>query len=120
MRFFQSWSCDCKITGIDSGTGVVTVDSAFTFETGETITAGDYIVAGAYSTTHGQLDELVERYLIAYTTGKILQRDSNIADLQVQQGILQAMEQDILSAYAEVTDDITEIPDIISDDDAWY
>lgn len=109
-----------KYTAINSATGEVTVDPAFTFETGETITAGNFVVAGAYSSTHISLDELVERYLIAYTTLKILQRDSNVTDLAVQQSVLLEMESDILAAYSEVSDDIMEIPDIISDDDSWY
>jgi hypothetical protein len=109
-----------KYTDIDSSTGVVTIDSNFAYQTGETIEAGNYIVAGNYSSTHVQLDDLVERYLIAYTTLKILQRDSNITDLSVQQAVLTEMENDILSAYAEVSDDIMEIPEIISDDDAWF
>lgn len=109
-----------KYTNIDAGTGVVTVDSAFVYESGETISVGDFVVAGNYSSTHLELDELVERYLIAYTTLKILQRDSNVTDLQVQQSILIEMENDILSAYSEVSDDIIEIPDIVSFDDEWY
>jgi len=109
-----------KYTNIDTGTGVVTVDGSFTYDTGETIEAGNYVVAGEYSSTHTELDELVERYLIAYATLKIFQRDSNITDLQVQQEILLSMETDILSAYAEISDDIMEIPEIISDDDSWF
>lgn len=108
-----------KVTDIDASTGTVTVDSSFSYENGETIAVGNYIVAGDYATTHVQLDDLVERYLIAYCTLKILQRDSNIMDLQVQQNILLEMENDILAAYAEISDDITEIPDIISYDDDW-
>jgi hypothetical protein len=108
-----------KYTAINSSTGEVTVDSNFTYQSGETISVGNYVVAGNYSTTHVQLDDLVERYLIAYATLKILQRDSNVTDLATQQNILLAMEQDILAAYADVMDDIYEIPDIISDDDAW-
>lgn len=109
-----------KYTNIDSSTGVVTVDSAFTYQDGETIEAGNYIVAGNYSTTHVQLDDLVERYLIAYATLKILQRDSNVTDLNAQQAILAEMERDILEAYADISDDIMEIPEIISDDDSWF
>lgn len=108
-----------KVTDIDSSTGVVTIDSSFTYESGETIAVGDYVVAGDYSTTHVQLDEMVERYLIAYCTLKILHRDSNIADLTTQQAILIEMENDIVSAYSEISDDIKEIPEIISYDDDW-
>jgi len=66
------------------------------------------------------MDELVERYLISYATFKILQRDSNISDLSVQQNVLLEMENDIVDGYAEMSDDITEIPTIISEDDDWY
>ena len=48
-----------------------------------------------------------------------LQRDSNVSDLQVQQNILLEMERDIIDAYAEISDDIMEIPTIISEDDDW-
>jgi len=109
-----------KYTDIDPSTGIVTVDASFTYEDGETISSGNYIVAGEYSSTHSELDEMVERYLIAYTTFKILQRDSNITDLQVQQSILMEMENEIIASYAEISDDITEIPEIISEDDDWY
>jgi len=108
-----------KITGVDAATGVVTVDAAFAFESGETISVGDYVVAGAYSSTHVLLDEMVERYLIAYCTLKILHRDSNITDLQAQLALVREMENDIVTAYSEISDDIMEIPDIISYDDDW-
>jgi hypothetical protein len=108
-----------KYTAIDSGTGVVTVDSSFTYDTGETISTGNYVVAGPYSTTHVMLDDMVERYLISYCTFKILQRDSNVTDLTTQQNILLEMENEIVQAYAEISDDIMEIPNIVSYDDEW-
>lgn len=108
-----------KATSINASTGVVTIDPSFTYDDGETISSGDIIVAGDYSSTHTQLDEMVERYMIAYATLKILQRDSNITDLQVQQNILLEMETEIIAAYKEITDDIMEIPDIVSEDDSW-
>jgi hypothetical protein len=51
-----------KYTNIDSGTGVVTVDSSFTYDSGETIAAGNYVVAGPYSSTHVMLDDMVENF----------------------------------------------------------
>lgn len=108
-----------KVTNINASTGVVTVDASFSYQTGETIESGNYIVAGDYASTHVMLDDLVERYLIAYATFKILQRDSNLSDLSTQQQVLLAMEDEIVEAYAEISDDIIEIPEIISDDDTW-
>lgn len=108
-----------KYTAVSGSDGTVTIDSAFNYESGETISVGDYVVAGDFSSTHSQLDEMVERYLIAYTTFKILQRDSNVTDLPVQQSILMEMENEIVDAYKEISDDIHEIPNIISEDDDW-
>ena len=108
-----------KFTAVSGATGTVTIDSSFTFESGETISVGDYVVAGSYASTHVQLDDLVERYLIAYCTAKIFQRDSNVTDLGVQQQIMAEMENDIVMAYSEISDDIMEIPAIISYDDDW-
>ena len=98
----------------------VTVDSSFSYDTGETIAVGNYIVEGPWSSTHVTIDDMVERYLIAYATFKILQRDSNLTDLQVQQNVLLEMESEIIESYAEISDDIMEIPNIISEDDDWY
>lgn len=108
-----------KVTEINASTGLVTVDPSFNYQNGETISVGNYIVAGNYSSTHVMLDDLVERYLIAYATFKILQRDSNLTDLSTQQEVLVAMEEEIVMAYSEISDDIVEIPEIISDDDSW-
>jgi hypothetical protein len=94
-----------QVDAVSGSTGEVTVNASFSYQDGETIEVGNYIVAGDYATTHIQLDDMVERYLIAYAT--------------LQQNILLEMESDIVSAYAEISDDITEIPDIISYDDDW-
>jgi hypothetical protein len=108
-----------KVTLINSSTGEVTVDPAFVYDEGETISVADRITVGKFSNTHVMLDDIVERYLIAYATFKILQRDSNITDLGTQQQVLLEMENEIVAAYADVSDDIVEIPDIISEDDSW-
>jgi len=60
---------------------------------------------------------MVERYLIAYASWKILKRDSSI-DSQEAMGELAQMESDIIEAYADVEDDITEIP-VIDEDFDW-
>jgi hypothetical protein len=108
-----------KVTLINSSTGEVTVDPAFVYDEGETISVADRITVGKFSNTHVMLDDIVERYLIAYATFKILQRDSNITDLGTQQQVLLEMENEIVAAYADVSDDIVEIPEIISEDDSW-
>lgn len=107
-----------QIDSVDGSTGTVTVNSSFNYETGETIAVGDYIVEGKYSTTHTTLDDMVERYLIAYCNMKIFHRDSS-ADITSQAEILTNMENEIVAAYADIEDDIYEIPIIISEDDEW-
>lgn len=107
------------IDSVNASTGEVIVNSAFTFETGESISVGDYVVAGRYSTSHSILDDSVERYLVAYCAMKIFHRDSN-TDITQQVAELQAMEEEIVAGYADISDDISEIPVIVSDDDAWW
>lgn len=106
------------VDSINTTTGEVTVNSSFVYESGESIAVGDYLVAGANSSTHSILDDSVERYLIAYCAAKIFHRDSS-ADMQAQGDELSSMEDDIVSGYADISDDIMEIPEIISDDDDW-
>jgi len=107
-----------KFDTINASTGDVTINSSFTFSEGEVISVGDKAVGGQNSSTHSQLDEMVERYLIAYATMKILERDSS-SDIQVQSSILGQMERDIVAAYAELDDDINEIPDILDSESQW-
>lgn len=106
------------IDSINTTTGEVTVNAAFTYSSGESISVGDYIVTGSNSTTHSILDDSVERYLIAYCSAKIFHRDSS-TDISAQADELASMEQDIVSGYADISDDIVEIPIIISEDDDW-
>lgn len=107
-----------KYTNINTSTGEVTIAPGFTFTEGQTINVGDVVCAGPLSSTHSYLDEYVERYLVAYCTMKILQREGS-AEQPTQSGVLQAMEAEIVDSYSDVTDDITEIPEIISPDESW-
>lgn len=91
------------------------VDSSFTYQSGETIAVGDYIVPGEYTTTHLELGPEVERYIQLYTEYKILKRDSSIDSQEAFQE-LSEIERDIIDSYADIGDDIDEIPDINSDE----
>jgi len=84
---------------------------------GESIEAGDYIIGGKDSSSHSQLPRSVERYLIQYCAWKILKRDSSV-DSQEAQAELLAMEDDITSSYANITDDIQNIP-VLTDWEDW-
>lgn len=94
-----------------SNVGVVTLDGNYTLQTGETAAAGDYIVLGQYATTHSELTDDCERYLLAYTAWKVYKRDSN-DDFGPQQQELGAMREQILDNYAELNLDIEYTPQV--------
>lgn len=102
------------VDSVDADTGVVTVNSSFTYDSGETIAVGDYVVGGKNSTTHSELPKICERYLIAYTAWKILKRDSS-EDSFEQRNEVKSMETDIVDAFADVSDDIIYVPHIDED-----
>lgn len=106
-----------RISGVDIATGIVTIHPDHVFEDGETISVGDYIVSGPLSTTHIQLDSVVERYVMSYCTTKILQQEGS-EELVPEAQTLAQMEQDIVASYADISDDFVEIADI--NDDDWY
>jgi len=97
-----------QILAISTSTGVVTVDPDFTFETGETISAGNFSVRGPESTTHSQLPNIAERYIIAYMNWKILKRDSSNDSIEQTQE-LQVIEQDIINSFKQPDGDVANI-----------
>lgn len=108
-----------QVDSINASTGVVTVNSSFTYDSGESIDVGDYVVAGRFSTSNSVLDDSVERYIIAYCAMKIFHRDSN-SDITQQVQELSFMEEEIVNGYADISEDLIEIPIIISSDDEWF
>lgn len=109
------------ITSSASYDATVTVDSSFTFESGETISVDDYIISGPYATTHlpDELGPEVERYIQAYVEYKILARDSSV-DSQEMFSVLAEIENDIVGSYADVSDDTMEVPEINNDQEDWW
>jgi len=109
---------DIEYDSIDASTGVVTLTSNHTYSSGEALAAGDYIVVGKNTSTHSELADFVERYLLAYVSWKILKRDSS-ADYSEQQEELAQLEKEIIDSYADISDDIYEIPEI-NEDEVWF
>ena len=98
----------------------ITIDtSLWTPVTGELIEVGDYVLSGRYATTHSELEEEVERYIQAYAQWKVLKRDSSV-DSQEAVMELGQIEADIVASYADISDDIMEIPEINDDYDGDY
>ena len=97
------------VATIDSDTGVVTLDGSFVYAVGETIAVDNYVVMGAYATTHSQLDDSCERYLLAHTDWKILKRDSS-NDAVEQSSELNDTLSEIIDAYKDVDEDVDFVP----------
>jgi len=108
-----------RITGINESTGEVNIHPSHQLKATDLIEVGDYIVPGKYASTHSELDPIIERYIMSYCSVKILQQEGS-NELAEEMNTLQALEQDIVDSYADISDDIIEIPDIISGDDEWY
>jgi len=97
------------VTGIDTITGVVTVDAGFLFGSGETIAAGDYVLRGKESTTNSQLADNCERYLISYMNWKILKRDSSNDSSEAAQE-LSGLAADIVQGFKEPDGGVNLVP----------
>lgn len=95
---------DIPVDDYDSTTGVITITPGFEFGTGESAAAGDYIVGGRKATTHSELPDTVQRYLIAYAAWKLLKRDSSV-DSRDQERELVAMLDEIVDSFSEVDED---------------
>lgn len=77
---------------------------------------GSYFMPGNNSTFIPQLDSSIIRYLISYCNWKILKRDSSVDSQEAMQE-LSLMVQEIVSSYANISDDIQLIPQLNSWDD---
>lgn len=98
-----------KFTAIDTGSGLVTIDPSFTFNSNESISVGDIVVPGPLSSTHSALESDVEEYIVEYATLKILQRQGS-AETATQAQVLLALESDIMDVYGRIDDDTRRIP----------
>lgn len=98
-----------ELSEVNSSTGLVTIESGFTYQSGETIAVGDYLVSGKYATTHSELPDIAERYLLKFCDWRMLKRDSS-NDSREQKEELNEMESDIVGLYAKNDFDVTEVP----------
>lgn len=103
-----------RFTNLSTVDGVISIDPSHVFEEGETIDAGDVIVSGRYSSTHSEFDESIERYLQAYSEMIVLKRDGS-SEVNLQLEVVTSMQNEIVDSYAQITDDILNIPNINED-----
>jgi hypothetical protein len=94
------------------------IDSSTIFNSGDVIAQGYYIVPGAYSTTHLDVNETIERYIRCYGEWKVFKRDSSSDATETMQE-LGEMEKEILASYADTSDDIDFIPEINENWTGW-
>lgn len=92
----------------NSTTGILTLTPGHTLATGETLPADAYVVGGQDSTSHSELPDICERYLIAYASWKVLKRDSMVDSVDAENE-LSAMLQEIVAAFVDIDEDIQEL-----------
>lgn len=102
-------------TAVNASTGVVSiVGGSYTFPVGSgTISTSHYATLGEYASTHFQIDDQCEDYLVTYCMKRIQMRDAS-ADIADTDPELQGMLGSILENYAE--DDDISYPPIINYD----
>lgn len=100
---------------ISYSAGTITPDPSWQFETGDTIASGDYVVLNKYSTTHSQLPDECESFMIQYAALCMKAKDNG--DLRgIDKNRLDEMGTELLKAFGSQTAEIQEIPQIDSDD----
>ncbi|MBR9701026.1 hypothetical protein GOV11_04130 [Candidatus Woesearchaeota archaeon] len=92
-------------TEINETSGVVTLDGSHTFDSGQTFAVGDFVVRGLDATTHSELPDITERYLLEYTNNRILNRDSS-NDVGTQTPLLAEIEREIIETFSEPDGDV--------------
>jgi hypothetical protein len=97
------------VDSINSGTGQVIVSAGFTFEAGETIAPGDFALRGKYASTHSELPDLCEKYLLEYANMRIFVRDSSTDQAEVS-ALMSKIEATLKAAFSEPTNDPDSIP----------
>jgi len=90
-------------------TGVLTVSSGFTTSVLAATFVDKYIVSGHTATSHTELPDMCERFLISYAAWKLLKRDASV-ESDEQENELVSMGRDIVAAFAIIDDDIDDIP----------
>lgn len=92
------------VTAYDNATSTLTLSGAAT--SAGTISPDSYVTFGERTTTHSKLPDACEKYLIAYTSWKLLKRDSSV-DAQEQNAELAMMEAEIVDALRSVSRDVS-------------
>ena len=96
-------------TAVSAG-GVVTIQgTTHTLSGGESIAVSDNVVIGKYSSSHSQLPDICEKFLLSYCERRILQRDQSGARAEMNEDEKSQL-QDIVATYIEISGDVEDIP----------
>lgn len=97
--------------GYDTGTNIFTPSpTPFLYTANDSeLAVGDVAVFGKYTTTFSQLPDECERYLIHYAATQAFQEDSS-NDRNKAMEMLEAIEDDVLTALASQTSEVELIP----------
>lgn len=98
------------IDSYNTTTGVLTVTSGFTTSVLAAAFAGAYVVGGTNATSHSDLYDVCERYLVVYSKLKVFERDGNQIEANYQIGELREIEKDIVEAYQTPEEDRLVLP----------
>lgn len=85
------------VSSYSSSTRTLTLRSGAAIADGA-ISAGDYVVNGAYATTHSQLPDAAEDYLIQYASWRLLKGESSV-EAPAEESELAALERSLVAAY---------------------
>ena len=100
------------VTAYNTSTRVLTVTD-FELATGDTLPAANhYITFGQYTTTHSQLPDICDNYLVLYTAWRILSRDrsTKISERYLRRVV--GKESEIIDAYSGLGEEILVLPEI--------
>jgi len=99
--------------GWNSGTGVITTTTDVS-----AAAIGDYVVYGEFASTHSELPDICERYLLEFCNMKIFMRDSS-ADASIQSSLVKSLEDDIIELFKDNTGDVVHVPISSTDYMIW-
>jgi len=91
------------ITGYTAGTGVIATTATLT---GASI--GDYVVYGTYASTHSELPDVMEKYLLEYAAMRLFHRDSSV-DIATQSQLLLSVENELEQLFSDDHEDVKEV-----------
>lgn len=97
------------VSSVNETTGVVTLFSGFTYDSGETIAVGDFAVLGSYSSTHSELPVEAERFLTDYMIYRSQRKDSSEDSIPANTE-LDTMANEIVETFSSPSADIPYVP----------